>query len=83
MERLKSFLSVCLSVAFAGELESASLPEPVGVPPLLETFGGCVITNQKAWEGERKPQLKRYFLEKMYGVRPAAADDPVLTFDDE
>lgn len=51
-----------------------------GIPELMKTFGGQTVANLETWEKIRKPELKRYFLENMYGVRPAAAERPEVSF---
>ena len=76
------FPTVVQIAVMTGMSQAATQPVPTNVPPLMVTFGGNKVKDLQMWEQDRKPQLKRYFLEKMYGVRPAAADDPMLTFED-
>lgn len=88
MNLIRHSFWVVLAVAVTGGISSmvlraADFPGPTNVPPLMVTFGGQEVRTRLTWEQDRKPQLKRYFLEKMYGVRPSFADDPSLEFEDD
>ena len=70
-------LSVCL--AFVASLVLAA--EPVDVPELMRTFDGREVKDLATWEKVRKPELKRYFIENMFGVRPPTAEKPEVAFE--
>ena len=55
-------------------------PKPKDVPELLTTFDGKAVKTVEEWEKIRKPELKKRFLERMYGVRPRAAENPDVSF---
>lgn len=59
------------------------LPRPENVPELLRTFDGKPVRDLAAWEKVRRPEIRKRFLERMYGVRPAAAEKPDVSFADE
>ncbi|MBQ2631950.1 MAG: family 20 glycosylhydrolase [Kiritimatiellae bacterium] len=67
----------------AAPFEAEEVPEPEDVPELLTTFGGAPVRDVAAWEGVRRPELLARFLERMYGVRPAAAEKPDVSFSDD
>ena len=50
------------------------------VPPLLATDAGKTVSDAKEWESARRGELKTWFLENEYGVPPAAAKAPDVTF---
>lgn len=52
------------------------------VPPLLVTDAGKSVSDAKEWETQRRDELKKWFLEKEYGVPPAAAKVPDVIFED-
>ena len=52
------------------------------VPPLLVTDAGKTVSDAKEWESARRSELKTWFLENEYGVPPAAAKAPDVTFAD-
>lgn len=55
-------------------------PVPKDVPELMRTFDGRSVTDRQMWESVRKPEIRKRFLESMYGVRPAAAEHPKVSF---
>ena len=56
-------------------------PEPdAETPELMKTFAGQSVTTLEQWEKVRRPELKKEFLEKFYGVRPEAAEKPQVSF---
>ncbi len=61
----------------------AALPVPQDVPELLRTFDGKAVSDRETWESVRKPELRKRFLETMYGKRPAAAEHPQVAFSSE
>ena len=61
-------------------LNPAGQPEPVDVPDMMTTFAGLSVKDVDTWESVRRPELLSRFLERMYGVRPAAAESPTLRF---
>ena len=69
-------LFACLAF-FAGW---ASAVEPVDVPELMRTFDGREVRDLATWEKVRKPELRKYFVENMFGVRPPAAEKPEVSF---
>lgn len=56
------------------------MPEPKNVPQLFTAFDGSKIESVAEWERVRRPEIRNYFLERMYGVRPTAAEKPQVTF---
>lgn len=52
------------------------------VPPLLATDAGKTVSDAKEWESARRGELRTRFLENEYGVPPAAAKAPDVTFAD-
>ena len=58
-------------------------PMPENVPELMTTFDGRKVDCTEMWEKVRRPELKERFLEKFYGVRPAAAEKPEVSFSAE
>ena len=64
----------------ASPLFAGVVIRPSGVPEALVAFSGERIGTASAWERTRKPELRRYFLENMYGVRPPAAEKPDVSF---
>ena len=52
------------------------------VPPLLATDAGKTVSDAKEWESARRGELRTWFLENEYGVPPAAAKAPDVTFAD-
>ena len=71
--------AILLAVSMSGT--AGELPVPKDVPELMRTFSGEKVTSREMWENRRKPELKKFFLESMYGVRPAAAEHPDVTFE--
>ena len=59
---------------------AASLPRPTNVPELMRTFVGEPVKSLETWEKVRKPEIRQRFLERMYGVRPVAAEKPDVSF---
>ena len=57
-----------------------NVPQPSNVPDLMTAFDGTKVDSLAKWEKLRRPELKRYFLEHMYGVRPEAAEHPEVSF---
>ena len=55
-------------------------PEPEALPPLLTTTDGKAVKSAADWEQLRRPEIRRRFLERMYGLRPAAAAKPDVSF---
>ncbi|MBQ6915524.1 MAG: hypothetical protein IJQ65_07370, partial [Kiritimatiellae bacterium] len=45
-------------------------PEPVGLPPLMRTDAGVQIGNVREWETVRRPEILKFAIENIYGVRP-------------
>ena len=68
-----TLISVALMMA-------ATAVAPKDVPELMRTFDGREVSDRKMWEEVRRPEIRKRFLETMYGVRPAAAESPVVTF---
>ena len=64
----------------AAPFDKCEIPEPEDVPELMTTFGGRPVEDVATWEKVRKPELRQRFLERMYGVRPPAAEKPEVTF---
>ena len=69
-----------LVTAVAARVHLALALEPVGVPELMRTFDGREVKDLATWEKVRRPELKRYFIENMFGVRPIAAEKAVAAF---
>ena len=67
----------------AASFESEDTVEPENVPELMKTFADDPVASVEDWEKVRKPELKKYFLENMYGERPAAAEKPDVSFSPE
>ena len=74
---MTGILLLALVLANAG----GPLPVPENVPELMTTFSGEKVTTREAWEKVRKPEIRKFFLESMYGVRPAAAEHPDVSFE--
>ena len=67
----------------AAPFDASETPQPKDVPELLATFDGKPVRDRSAWEKVRRPEIKKRFLEQMYGERPAAAEKPEVSFADD
>ena len=67
----------------AAPFDPVEVPEPKDVPELMKTFDGRPVADLETWEKVRKPEIRKVFLEKMYGVRPKAAEKPEVSFADD
>jgi len=72
--------SVALFAAMAVAVAGAAVPEPVGVPDLLTSFGGKKIATAAEWEDVRAPELREEFSKWEYGRRPVGRP-PHLAFE--
>lgn len=72
--------TIAFAFALFAAASAAAVPEPHDVPELLETFDGRKIEGREDWEKIRRPEIRRRFEERMYGVRPAAAERPDVSF---
>lgn len=45
-------------------------PEPVGLPPLMRTAAGGQVGSVREWEEIRRPEILKFAVENVYGVRP-------------
>lgn len=81
-----------LSASVAGARSQApvsELPPPAELPPLvqfpnlLEMREGQRITSKRAWERERRPELRRLFQHYMYGYFPGKPERVRATIDRE
>ena len=50
--------------------QDAVLPKPQDVPELLRAEDGRTIATREEWERIRRPEIRRYFCEHVYGRRP-------------
>ena len=60
-------LAMAATVAVA---EFKSAPVPNGVPELLKTVSGEMVTTREQWESVRRPEVVKMLLDEEYGVRP-------------
>lgn len=73
------------SVASVGPAEAVGARRAAAaanVPPLLAGIGGNSAPGVEEWEAHRRGELKKWFFENEYGVLPAAAEAPDVTFED-
>ena len=59
--------------------EEAVRPLPKDVPELLRTEDGRPVTTREMWERVRRPEILRFFRERVYGRRPCERP-PYLAF---
>lgn len=73
--RLLVLLGIVASSGWAAEWEpnydESQVPDFV-LPELLTSFDGTPIDSVAAWREQRRPELRRYLAENMYGVAPSA-----------
>ncbi|MDD4017823.1 MAG: DUF4838 domain-containing protein [Kiritimatiellae bacterium] len=47
------------------------VPLPKDVPELMKTSAGKPVTTRETWEKVRRPEIRTFFLDEIYGQRPA------------
>ena len=86
----KLIVASCLACSLLGGVRAELLPVPAdwpspttNLPPLLKTFAGKEVKDRATWEKVRAPEVRKFFLENMYGRRPAEAERPPVSFANE